>query len=241
GGSKRYHLSSKWVRVFESDRDRRDLVRCLTGTGPHGLVLVTCGCAAGVAAAFRAPVGGVLFALEEVTSWWRSQLMWRVFFTSAVVAVVVRSAMNWCKSGKCGHFGSGGFIIWDISGLAFYLFELLPMAIIGVIGAHVCELDVKILCSLLQILEVCIISLVTSVISFGLPLLRRCSACPDSEMSPGIECPRPPGTDGNFVNYFFLSVVSINFIPLLNMQFYCAKDREYNDLATIFFNTQVCY
>lgn len=47
--------------------------------------------------------------------------MWRVFFTSAVVAVVVRSAMNWCKSGKCGHFGSGGFIIWDISGLVFRL------------------------------------------------------------------------------------------------------------------------
>lgn len=43
--------------------------------------------------------------------------MWRVFFTSAIVAVVVRSAMGWCKSGKCGHFGSGGFIIWDISEL----------------------------------------------------------------------------------------------------------------------------
>jgi chloride channel 7 len=101
GGSTKYHLNSRWPQLFKSDRDRRDLV--------------TCGCAAGVAAAFRAPVGGVLFALEEVTSWWRSQLMWRVFFTSAIVAVVVRTAMGWCKSGICGHFGGGGFIIWDVS------------------------------------------------------------------------------------------------------------------------------
>lgn len=47
--------------------------------------------------------------------------MWRVFFTSAIVAVVVRSAMGLCKSGKCGHFGSGGFIIWDVSGCALNL------------------------------------------------------------------------------------------------------------------------
>lgn len=107
GGSTKYHLRLRWLQVFKSDRDRRDLV--------------TCGCAAGVAAAFRAPVGGVLFALEEVTSWWRSQLMWRVFFTSAIVAVVVRTAMGWCKSGNCGHFGSGGFIIWDISELELQL------------------------------------------------------------------------------------------------------------------------
>ncbi|KAL2474056.1 Chloride channel protein [Forsythia ovata] len=77
--------------------------------------LVTCGCAARMAAAIRAPVGGVLFALEEVTSWWMSQLMWRIFLTSAIVAVVARTSMGWCKSGKCGYFGSGGFIIWDIS------------------------------------------------------------------------------------------------------------------------------
>ena len=62
--------------------------------------------------------------------------MWRVFFTSAVVAVVVRVAMGWCKSGNCGHFGGGGFIIWDISdGQEDYSFEeLLPMAVIGIIG-----------------------------------------------------------------------------------------------------------
>ncbi|KAF9607604.1 hypothetical protein IFM89_037532 [Coptis chinensis] len=226
---------------------------------------VTCGCAAGVAAAFRAPVGGVLFALEEVTSWWRSQLMWRVFFTSAIVAVVVRTAMGWCKSGKCGHFGSGGFIIWDISGLEielvkfvvgvlfamycihsnFYLCclsgqedysfeELFPMAIIGIIGGLLGALFNQLTRYItywrrkylhkrgnrVKIIEICLISVITSVISFGLPLLRKCSPCPEADANSDIGCPRPPGMYGNYVN------------------FYCSKDGEYNDLATIFFNTQ---
>ncbi|KAK4266365.1 hypothetical protein QN277_027302 [Acacia crassicarpa] len=218
GGSTKYHLSSRWFQVFKSDRDRRDLV--------------TCGCAAGVAAAFRAPVGGVLFALEEVTSWWRSQLMWRVFFTSAVVAVVVRTAMGWCKDERCGHFGSGGFIIWDVSdGQEDYSFvELLPMAIIGVIGGLLGALFNQLTRYItswrrnylhkkgirVKIVEACLISLLTSVISFCLPLLRKCSPCPESDP----DCPRPPGMYGNYVNFF------------------CSKEKEYNDLATIFFNTQ---
>ncbi|XP_022762053.1 chloride channel protein CLC-d-like isoform X1 [Durio zibethinus] len=222
GGSTKYHLSSRWLQGFKSERDRRDLV--------------TCGCAAGVAAAFRAPVGGVLFALEEVTSWWRSQLMWRVFFTSAIVAVVVRAAMGWCKSGNCGHFGSGGFIIWDISdGQEDYSFEeLLPMAVIGIIGGLLGALFNQLTIYItrwrrnylhkkgnrVKIYEACLISVITSVISFGLPLLRKCSPCPDSDPDSEIECPRAPGMYGNYVN------------------FYCSKDKEYNDLATIFFNTQ---
>ncbi|KAG5558798.1 hypothetical protein RHGRI_008677 [Rhododendron griersonianum] len=32
------------------------------------------------------------------SQWWRSQFMWRVFFTSAIVAVVVPTAMGWCNS-----------------------------------------------------------------------------------------------------------------------------------------------
>ncbi|KAB2009439.1 hypothetical protein ES319_D10G167000v1 [Gossypium barbadense] len=210
GGSTKYHISSRWLQGFKSDRDRRDLV--------------TCGCAAGVAAAFRAPVGGVLFALEEVTSWWRSQLMWRVFFTSAIVAVVVRAAMGWCKSGNCGHFGSGGFIIWDISGgQEDYSFEeLLPMAVIGVIGGLLGALFNQLTIYVtrwrrnylhkkgnrVKIYEACLISVITSVISFGLPLLRKCSPCPDSDPASEIECPRAPGMYGNYVNVRYAHIVN---------------------------------
>ena len=52
-----------------NDRDRKDFV--------------TCGAAAGVAAAFRSPVGGVLLAIEEMSSWWSNDILWHMFFTTA--------------------------------------------------------------------------------------------------------------------------------------------------------------
>ncbi|GAU20139.1 hypothetical protein TSUD_352010 [Trifolium subterraneum] len=124
GGSRKYRLTWKWLRYFKNDRDRRDLI--------------TCGAAAGVAAAFRAPVGGVLFALEEAASWWRSALLWRTFFTTAVVAVVLRSLIQFCHQGegKCGLFGQGGLIMFDVNSAnpSYTTFDLLAVIFLGVIG-----------------------------------------------------------------------------------------------------------
>lgn len=220
GGSARYYgLNCRWLSFFKNDRDRRDLV--------------TCGAAAGVAAAFRAPVGGVLFALEEVTSWWRSPLLWRVFFTTAVVAVTLRTVMAACAGGRCGLFSDAGFIIFDKSEVHtnYGLLELLPVVVLGVVGGLLGSLfnRLNVLISVLRrktinkkgpwakVAEACLIALVTSVLQYSIPFLAACRPCPDPVAHPGVHCP----THGRVGNY---------------KAFYC-PDGHYNDLAGLLFNT----
>lgn len=215
GGSKHYHLTWKWLRYFKNDRERRDLI--------------TCGAAAGIAAAFRAPVGGVLFALEELATWWRSALLWRTFFTTAVVAVVLRAFINICNSGSCGLFGKGGLIMFDISSvtISYHISDLIPVMVLGVIGGVFGCLYNYLLDKVLRVYNLInergpmfklilasAVSIITSCCYFGLPWLAKCIPCPEGldETCPTI------GRSGNF------------------KKFQCPPGH-YNDLASLFFNT----
>ena len=46
------------------------------------------GCAAGVAAAFSAPLGGILYSFEEVCSHWSERMTWKSFVCVVVAAIV---------------------------------------------------------------------------------------------------------------------------------------------------------
>lgn len=70
------------------------------------------------------------------TSYSSSALLWRTFFTTAVVALVLRSLIDFCLSGKCGPFGKGGLIMFDVNptNIDYHLANVLPAMIIGVAG-----------------------------------------------------------------------------------------------------------
>lgn len=216
GGPDRYQIKHPWIRYFNNDRDRRDII--------------TYGASSGVCAAFRAPVGGVLFALEEVATWWRSALLWRTFFSTAVVVVVLRGSMEYCKGGGCGLFGEGGLIMFDVSGVSvmYHVVDLIPVVVIGIIGGVLGSLYNYLLRKILRlyslvnekgrlakILLSLSVVLFTSACQYGLPFLVSCKPCDPSLVNS--ECPNTERM-GNY------------------KQFNC-PEGHYNDLATLLLTT----
>ena len=226
GGSAKRHLRWRWIASLRNDRARRDFV--------------TIGASCGVTAAFRAPVGGLLFSLEELATHWRPQLTWRCFAANAVCVVTMRACFRFCAGsegkGRCGSFDStGALYLFDISPetggqVRVMAMELLPMACLAVVGGLLgaaFNSASEILCTwrrdvlhrrspLAQVMEAALLALVTSAVCFFVPFAFECSPCPRHLG----DCPRSAThPTGNFVG------------------FGCAQPGHYNDLATLLFNT----
>uniref|UniRef100_A0A8C7MYC6 Chloride channel protein n=1 Tax=Oncorhynchus kisutch TaxID=8019 RepID=A0A8C7MYC6_ONCKI len=191
----------KIFEYFRRDTEKRDFV--------------SAGAAAGVSAAFGAPVGGVLFSLEEGASFWNQMLTWRIFFASMISTFTLNFFLS-IYNNKPGDLSSPGLINFgrfesDVS-VCLLLSSPKPCGLLGalfnILNYWLTIFRIRYVhrpC--LQVMEAMLVAAVTATVSFAMIYFSN-------------DC-QPLGPDQS------------EDYPL---QLFCA-DGEYNSMATAFFNT----
>ncbi|EMR11796.1 hypothetical protein PNEG_00222 [Pneumocystis murina B123] len=163
--------------------------------------LLSAASAAGVAVAFGAPIGGVLFSLEEVSYFFPSKTMWRSFFCAMVAAITLK-ILNPYGTGKVVLLETHYSHEWHSLELFIFLFLGLFG---GLYGSLFCKLNIHWAKTFRRlsfikkhpIFEVFIVTLFTAIISYHNPytklggtelvshLLKECN---NNELNEGL-CP----------------------------------------------------
>ncbi|WVQ81895.1 hypothetical protein IAT38_004022 [Cryptococcus sp. DSM 104549] len=138
--------------------------------------VLSAACAAGVAVAFGAPVGGVLFSLEEVSYYFPPKVMWRSFWCAAVAAITLKTL---------NPFGNGSLVLFAVSYTKeYHYWEYVIFIGLGVFGGLYGAVFARL--NILwsrhvrggtwmkrhPILEVALVTLLTTVVSFSNPYTR---------------------------------------------------------------------
>ena len=120
-----YLVASCFERYRENSRKMRELLSAAV--------------AAGLSVAFGAPIGGVLFAYEEISTYFPRRVLWRSFLCSASAAIILKM-LNPTGTGKLilfeTHYGT------KYSALHYFIFVVLGIAG-GIWGGLFCKLNFK--------------------------------------------------------------------------------------------------
>uniref|UniRef100_A0A6V2KMR1 Chloride channel protein n=1 Tax=Ditylum brightwellii TaxID=49249 RepID=A0A6V2KMR1_9STRA len=203
---------------FRNDREKRDFVAC--------------GAAAGVTSAFGAPIGGVLFSLEEGASYWSTKLTWRAFFCAMITLGTLFAVRNfdslWGQADIDKLFSFGEFNSLSGEASNFSIWELLLSIIIGCLGGligavfnaaneHLTIWRMKHInhSPSRRYIEVVAISIFVTIISFVMPLVwNRCTELPTDMQD--------------------WSNQEKNLVEAL-VPFRCVAGKEYNEVASLIF------
>ncbi|XP_014209689.1 H(+)/Cl(-) exchange transporter 5 isoform X2 [Copidosoma floridanum] len=137
--------------------------------------ILSAAAAAGVSVAFGAPIGGVLFSLEEVSYYFPLKTLWRSFFCALVAAFVLRSI---------NPFGNKQSVLFYVEyNKPWIFFELIPFIILGIIGGVIgtlfiranlrwCRYRKSSKLGQYPVTEVLVVTALTSVIAYPNPYTR---------------------------------------------------------------------
>uniref|UniRef100_A0A1B0G3B8 Chloride channel protein n=1 Tax=Glossina morsitans morsitans TaxID=37546 RepID=A0A1B0G3B8_GLOMM len=137
--------------------------------------ILSAAAAAGVSVAFGAPIGGVLFSLEEVSYYFPLKTLWRSFFCALIAAFVLRSLTP---------FGNEHSVLFFVEyNQPWIFFELIPFVFLGIMGGVIGTLFIKAnlwWCRFRKfsklgqypVMEVLVVTLVTGVICYPNPFTR---------------------------------------------------------------------
>jgi chloride channel 7 len=174
------YLPFKFTYNFRNDRDKRNIIASGAGVG--------------VAVAFGAPIGGVLFAYEisKANSFWTFQMAWKTFLATATGNFTL-ALLNAIETGHYDDITNGGLIKFGslaknkYNVLSIFVFILLGI-IGGLMGALFIEINMfmarlrkKILGKnkIKKVIECIFFAGVGATIVFFIPLLFDCVEKPD--------------------------------------------------------------
>lgn len=201
-----------FLRKFRNDHDRRDFIAT--------------GSACGVAAAFSAPIGGTLFAMEETSSFWSHTITWRTLFSCIVAAFTVDFVALHSTSATNSASVLSHVAIFQVQGATratYFLWELIPFFILGIVGGVAGPAFIKINSlvtafrmrnigprPLYRALEVLFFLLVWTVLVQYAPLLVECQDVPTSskenwELNLLLQWTCPPGQYNGLASLFSIS------------------------------------
>jgi chloride channel 7 len=138
-GSHSLGFKTRRPNHFRNDRDKRDFVAIGTATG--------------VAVAFGAPIGGMLFTVEEGTSFYNSSMLWRGFLATCVGVLTSHwleqldfDATDFARA-KFGTHRDFGLYTDDEANYSkqywWYFWEVPIFAMIGCLGGYIGALFVN--------------------------------------------------------------------------------------------------
>ncbi|XP_066148220.1 H(+)/Cl(-) exchange transporter 5 isoform X1 [Euwallacea fornicatus] len=137
--------------------------------------ILSASAAAGVSVAFGAPIGGVLFSLEEVSYYFPLKTLWRSFFCALIAAFILRSI---------NPFGNEHSVLFYVEyNKPWIFFELIPFIALGVIGGVIATIFIKAniyWCRFRKysklgqypVTEVLVVTVLTALIAFPNPYTR---------------------------------------------------------------------